>query len=511
MRDYARSLSMEGRAQNTGDNTAVRENSLIRTNNSNSSSLRKDSISFPRDTGDRLLNLISLSHEIADEILGNVDSSIVARVGDSGDRLVVKDDEVEDNGSPNFIVGGENKSFEMGVGPVTDDSLVLNHVAKSNDMNYASPISPLTVEIVSSLPNGSTLASVDKNQAVLIKTSSIKGKQYRIFQRLDCCNYMIHLALFGFFGVLTRYSLGKLFGPSDLALTSDDSLLYLDLPANILGCFLIGWFGIVFKTDIRQISDHLVVGLTTGYLGSLTTFSGWNQKMLDLSANGHWLFAFAGVILGMFIVNESITIGVESAEALRKWLLQQFNKSLTNFKSKLEQWRVEMRIQNIAVIILLFLAMLAIWFLFGALAILKLHSLADETVLWWGCTVGPPGVWVRWYLARLNGQGLGEKRYFKWLPIGTLCANVLAASLMAVLAILNKLVNKRRYSILISGVQLGFLGCLSTVSTFVAEVYTMRQSGNKARAFFYTALTFLLSFALGTLIYSVPVWAKHYN
>lgn len=65
-----------------------------------------------------------------------------------------------------------------------------------------------------------------------------------------------------------------------------------------LGCFLIGWFGIVFKTDIRQISDHLVVGLTTGYLGSLTTFSGWNQKMLDLSANGHWLFAFAGVILG---------------------------------------------------------------------------------------------------------------------------------------------------------------------------------------------------------------------
>nr|CAD1818682.1 unnamed protein product [Ananas comosus var. bracteatus] len=364
MRDYARSLSMEGRTQNTGDNTAVRENSLIRTNNSNSSSPRKDSISFPRGTGDRLLNLISLSHEIADEILGNVDSSIVARVGDSGDRLVEKDDEVEDNGSPNFIVDGENKSFEMGVGPVTDDSLVLNHVAKSNDMNYTSPISPLTVEIISSLPNGSTLASVDKNQAVLIKTSSIK--------------------------VLTRYSLGKLFGPSDLALTSDDSLLYLDLPANILGCFLIGWFGIVFKTDIRQISDHLVVGLTTGYLGSLTTFSGWNQKMLDLSANGHWLFAFAGVILGMFIVNESITIGVESAEALRKRLLQQFNKSLTNFKSKLEKWRVEMRIQNIAVIIFLFLAMLAIWFLFGALAILKLHSLADETVLWWGCTVGPP-------------------------------------------------------------------------------------------------------------------------
>lgn len=165
---------MEGRARNTGENTSIPENSLIRTNNSNSSSPRKYSISFPRDTGDRLLNSISLSHEIANEILGNVDNSIVARVGDSGGRLVVKDDEVEENGSPNFIVDGENKSFEIGVGSVTDDSLVLNHVAKSNDMNYASPISPLTMEIVSPLPNGSTLASVDKNQVVLIKTSSIK-------------------------------------------------------------------------------------------------------------------------------------------------------------------------------------------------------------------------------------------------------------------------------------------------------------------------------------------------
>lgn len=159
---------MEGRAQTTGENTVASENSLIRTNNSNSSSPRKDSISFPCDTGDQLLNSITLSHEIADEIRGNVDSSIVAHVGDSGDRLVVE------NGSPNFIVDGQNKSFEMGVGPVTDDSLVLNHVVKSNDMNYASPISPLTVEIVSPLPNGFTLASVDKNQAVLIKTSSIK-------------------------------------------------------------------------------------------------------------------------------------------------------------------------------------------------------------------------------------------------------------------------------------------------------------------------------------------------
>jgi len=80
--------------------------------------------------------------------------------------------------------------------------------------------------------------------------------------------------------VFTRYGLQKLFGPDCLALTSDQSPLYPDLPSNMLGSFLMGWFGIIFKADIRNISDHLIIGITTGYMGSLTTFSGWchNRK-----------------------------------------------------------------------------------------------------------------------------------------------------------------------------------------------------------------------------------------
>ena len=59
-----------------------------------------------------------------------------------------------------------------------------------------------------------------------------------------------------------------------------------------------GWWGVVFKGDISGISDYLAIGLTTGYLGSLTTFSGWNQKMLDLSVDGRWLFAIFGFLIG---------------------------------------------------------------------------------------------------------------------------------------------------------------------------------------------------------------------
>ena len=65
-----------------------------------------------------------------------------------------------------------------------------------------------------------------------------------------------------------------------------------------VGSFLMGWCGVVFKGDISQVSDILAIGLTTGYLGSLTTLSGWDQKMLDLSVNGHWVQAVLGFLTG---------------------------------------------------------------------------------------------------------------------------------------------------------------------------------------------------------------------
>ena len=59
-----------------------------------------------------------------------------------------------------------------------------------------------------------------------------------------------------------------------------------------------GWFGVVFKVDIARVSDFLAIGLTTGYLGSLTTFSGWHQKMLELSVEGQWVSAILGFLIG---------------------------------------------------------------------------------------------------------------------------------------------------------------------------------------------------------------------
>lgn len=47
--------------------------------------------------------------------------------------------------------------------------------------------------------------------------------------------------------------------------------LYSSFYSNFLGCFLIGFFGMIEKSNIR-------LALCTGLCGCLTTFSGWNNQ-----------------------------------------------------------------------------------------------------------------------------------------------------------------------------------------------------------------------------------------
>ncbi|XP_039132976.1 uncharacterized protein LOC120270039 [Dioscorea cayenensis subsp. rotundata] len=430
-----------------------------------------------RDVSDLIRDSFTLSRDLLEELLGDVDGSAIAQAGDSGGR--VADD-----------LDAENESLEL---------------SSPNNCEINGELSS------SPLPTDAILHSGEKNQIEINRSSSLKEKKDKLPGRLDHISYLVHMAVFGILGVFTRYLLQKIFGPSLLKLTGDDSALYLDLPSNILGSFLMGWFGVIFKADIRNVSDHLVIGLTTGYLGSLTTFSGWNMKMLDLSERGHWVFAVGGIVLGMAIVNESIRYGVEIAEVLRRILLNWHSKTSQKTKVMLENLRVNTRERHAVVLLWMILILGALWSLSCVLAKRKIDSVTNGAVLWLACLVGPPGVWFRWYLARLNGRGIGRKGILKWLPMGTLIANILAACIMAALSTINKEVNTKKCAIIVSGIQFGFLGCLSTVSTFVAEVFAMRQSGHILRATAYMLLTIIPSFGFGTLIYSLPVWLKHYN
>lgn len=415
-----------------------------------------------------------------------VESEIVSQAGDCGDRALSRRGSLKE---------GSRISMDQGVVFPIPEQLLESYGFWSHDpskLNPVSPVSPLASEIVTPL----------STQAILHEKQEVKKELPPSFEYIAC---LVHLAVFGILGVLTRYLLQKLFGPSGADVTSDHTILYLDLPSNMVGSFLMGWFGVVFKGNISRLSDQLAIGLSTGYLGSLTTFSGWNQKMLDLSVNGHWVFAVLGFFIGLFLAAYSIIFGVETAKGFR-WLLKRSGRG-----SSMSKWRVDTYKRHLVVISVLMLIWVGLWFTSGVLERKEFKNGGSSSQLWLGCFFGPFGVWIRWWLARLNGRGLGKAGLYKWIPFGTLAANVSAACVMAALATVKKAVNTKNCDTVATGIQFGLMGCLSTVSTFMAEFNAMRQSSQPWRAYVYAIITIGISFALGTLIYSVPVWTKGYN
>lgn len=196
----------------------------------------------------------------------------------------------------------------------------------------------------------------------------------------------------------------------------------------------------------------------------------------------------------------SIIFGIETAKGFR-WILRR-KKISYNWCCKVDSYK-----RHIAAMLGFSLILILLWSVSGSL-LDKDFSRGKGAELWVGCLVGPVGVWVRWFLARLNGRGVGQ---WKWVPIGTLIANVSAACVMAALATVKKAVKTERVETVASGLQLGLLGCLSTVSTFVVEFNAMRLSEEPWRAYVYATLTMGISFGFGILIYSVPVWVKGLN
>ena len=136
------------------------------------------------------------------------------------------------------------------------------------------------------------------------------------------------------------------------------------------------------------------------------------------------------------MVAYSIIFGIETASGFKKLLGKRTTKL---FSSSSRSWRVESREHHMAVLVAFLLMLGLLWSVSGLMMKEELSEFG-EAQLWLACIVGPFGVWMRWFLARLNGRGLGEKGLLKWVPFGTLIANVSAACLMASLSMVMKAV-----------------------------------------------------------------------
>eukprot|EP00900_Chrysochromulina_parva_P019030 jgi/Chrpa1/27128/Chrysochromulina_OHIO_Genome00011946-RA len=295
------------------------------------------------------------------------------------------------------------------------------------------------------------------------------------------------LSLFAQLGMLVRFGLSRYANAN----FEPQSAFFPDLLANTIGCLIMGAVadgkivGAVLRAAapppdgsraIERLSAELIplvrrtgavwapvlLGLRTGFCGSLTSFSSWNQSLLELLVQEAKVgAALAALVLGILLPLAGL------------WLGHRLALYVVNGAS-FQAFRV---------------------------------SIALVTA--------PPGALLRWKLgARLNGK-CTRGPFANW-PLGTLVANLLASAVLGVIAgacasdafgPVTASYGAWYAEAMLQGLGLGFCGCLSTVSTWMNEVSVLLAPTPDAKGGYSCGCT-AVSYALGTvglgLAVSVP-------
>jgi len=323
--------------------------------------------------------------------------------------------------------------------------------------------------------------------------------------------------------------------------------LFLELPSNMVGSLVMGmlsstdhplpWFS---KDHPLQQRKAFIAGLATGFCGCLTTFASWNTQMVRMldgagTVLGPQVFpALFGYAIGLCAAFSSFIMGRHLHEWLSSMHVHQETERLLPSQTRDEEtgkgtennetsrfkageggerkscslWDKFIHLVFSASTGLpLFVIGLIACFLVGAVVyeIAFYREIVLETL------VAPVGALIRWKLSSLNKEENLNKLPFKksiiesisWIPMGTLLANILA-SLIAVLLQAIRLRFLSSYdapwsSQLLSAIETGFCGSLSTVSTFIKEIFYMEKS---SRSFQYAIGSLTLAMLLGLAVYS---------
>ena len=134
------------------------------------------------------------------------------------------------------------------------------------------------------------------------------------------------------------------------------------------------------------------------------------------------------------------------------------------------------------------------------------YAITDRTSCY-AMLLAPLGALTRWRLGKWNGKCTIDD--LKWLPIGTLAANV-AGSVISISMVAAEFRVGGLDGFWTAGtlraVRVGFAGCLTTVSTFVAEVTGFGDKKHQDRAYAYAVISLSLSCFLSCVAYALIVY-----
>ncbi|CAI5513352.1 unnamed protein product [Closterium sp. Naga37s-1] len=118
--------------------------------------------------------------------------------------------------------------------------------------------------------------------------------------------------------VCIQFLLDELFGPNVAHVTDDALTVFVDLPANMLGAFLLGLSAVALLPALLARSRHLAIAVVVGLCGSISTFATWNQRMVSIATAGLWARAAFGYFTGSALPLVALVAGVDAGTAIRQ-------------------------------------------------------------------------------------------------------------------------------------------------------------------------------------------------
>ncbi|CAG8644456.1 14812_t:CDS:2, partial [Cetraspora pellucida] len=294
---------------------------------------------------------------------------------------------------------------------------------------------------------------------------------------------------FSIIGVLIRIGL------VDLHTYSNAPVFALIYP-QFVGCTIFG-FCLARKGFIMKSYLPLYIGLQTGLCGSITTFSSWSlltfrsfitpTSPLNGIDNVLAGLAIIGITIGMSIVG--LKFGEQLADA---FMISQITPKGIVHKVIIRPSNIRefARLDWVCIV-----SGCVSWLLIIALAI----SIQVQRRVLYAAVFAPIGTLIRWQLSRFNS-------FKSSFPIGTFTANISGSAILGVLFLLcNGIVYSGISCEILIGLSDGLCGCLTTISTFTAEIVSLPRR----HAYRYALISIVTSQIMMVFLVGIRAWVNN--
>ncbi len=124
---------------------------------------------------------------------------------------------------------------------------------------------------------------------------------------------ILYVGVAGFGGAILRVELGKII----FSMSTNSVFPYPTLLINIIGSFLLAFF-LEYANSKTYFSTHLKVAISTGFLGSFTTFSTFSVESIHLLQIGAYPTAIIYIILSFVLGFLFSLLGIKTGKSVSK-------------------------------------------------------------------------------------------------------------------------------------------------------------------------------------------------